>query len=87
MTRLYLDASCIIYLVEASSPFHDVSVQRILQYNSAAMITSTLSCLECRVKPLRVGDAPLVARYDAFFDKAIPAQDHERVGTARCDGS
>ena len=33
-------------------------------------VTSHLARLECRVKPLRDGDAALLATYDAFFTRA-----------------
>jgi predicted nucleic acid-binding protein len=69
MRSVYLDSSCIIYLVEASSPFHDVAVERVLQYKDATAISSTLSRLECRVKPIRTGNDALLARYDAFFSQ------------------
>jgi predicted nucleic acid-binding protein len=67
MKSVYLDSSCIIYLVEASSPFHEVAVTRVLQCKGATAMSSTLSRLECRVKPLRAGNDALLARYDAFF--------------------
>ena len=70
MSRVYLDASCIIYLVESASPFHEKVVARLGQYRAdpdASVVTSRLSRLECRTRPLRDGDAGLLAAYDAFF--------------------
>ncbi|MBK8698026.1 MAG: type II toxin-antitoxin system VapC family toxin [Deltaproteobacteria bacterium] len=70
MNRLYLDACAIIYLVEAVDPFH-AHVARRLQLHGAGgesdVVTSLLSRLECRTRPLRDGDERLIARYDAFF--------------------
>ena len=70
MSRVYLDASVIIYLVEAESSFHTVarqSVGRVRGDPQARLLTSRLSRLECRVKPLRDSNQPLLAKYDAFF--------------------
>lgn len=70
MSLLYLDACCIIYLIESSSPFHGAVARRILQHQllpEAGLITSRLSRLECRVKPLREADNRLLSEYDSFF--------------------
>jgi uncharacterized protein len=70
VSRVYLDASCIIYLIEVSSPFHATVAHRLLRYQAdpkAALVTSSLSRLECRTKPLRGGDTRLLAEYDVFF--------------------
>jgi uncharacterized protein len=70
VSRLYLDTCCIIYLIEASSPFHGKVAQRLLAHRAdptALLLTSRLSRLECRVKPLRDADAKLLASYEAFF--------------------
>ena len=70
MSLLYLDSCCIIYLIEAASPFHPAVVRRILAHNTisgATLVTSRLARLECRTKPLQGGDAVLLARYEAFF--------------------
>ena len=67
--RLYLDAAPIIYLMKGIPPlqqavkahlagtrtFHDVAV------------TSELARLECRVKPIRVGNTNLLRLSDLFF--------------------
>ena len=70
MSRIYLDACCIIYLVEAESPFHAVVVRRLLQYQTAPasrLLTSRLSCLECRTRPVRDNDRKLLEAYDKLF--------------------
>jgi predicted nucleic acid-binding protein len=72
MSRIYLDASAIIYLVEAISPFHATIVARLLPYRSdpqSCIVTSRLSRLECRVQPLRNADDRLLTEYDAFFSR------------------
>lgn len=68
--RLYLDANAIIYAIEAVVPFHHAVVTRIAQAHAdpaGAVCTSRLSRLECRMKPLRLADAQLLAKYDNFF--------------------
>ncbi len=73
VSRVYLDACSIIYLVEASNPFHKTIVRRLLRYHSdpaSCLITSRLSLLECRTRPLRVKDAVTLGAYDAFFAAA-----------------
>ena len=59
--RLYLDASYIIYLVESGSPWHEAAVRRFSDHRSqdGQVVTSQLSRLECRVKPLRERDRML----------------------------
>jgi uncharacterized protein len=70
VSRIYLDACSIIYLIEAASPFHDVIVRRVLEHQAdpaSRLITSRLSCLECRVRPFRENDKKLLAAYDRLF--------------------
>jgi len=72
MSRLYLDACTIIYLVEAVSPFHVTVTARLLPQRTdpqSRLITSRLSRLECRVQPLKNADTRLLAAYDAFFSR------------------
>ena len=72
MSRIYLDASAIIYIVEAESVFHAAAVRAIARFRSdpqTQLVTSRLSRLECRVKPLRDGDKELLGKYDAFFQR------------------
>jgi predicted nucleic acid-binding protein len=72
MSRIYLDASVIIYIVEVESPFHEAalrSVQRFRGDSESQLITSRLSRLECRVKPVRDSNTKLVEKYDAFFKR------------------
>ena len=70
MSRIYLDASCIVYLIEAASPFHAAVAAKLIRYRtdpSAAVVTSRLSRLECRTRPLREGNSTLLGAYDAFL--------------------
>jgi predicted nucleic acid-binding protein len=72
--RLYLDANTIIYAIESLPPLRDVVIARITQAEEAiggVVITSWLSRLECRVKPLREANADLLTKYDEFFTRKL----------------
>jgi predicted nucleic acid-binding protein len=69
----YLDTSAIIYLVEGSTSTRHLVARSIAGAEkdpAGRLLTSRLSRLECRVKPLRAGDQELLATYDAFFTRA-----------------
>lgn len=69
--RLFLDAYALIYRFEGAAPFRsaaiDLMAQLSVQQANVELAVSRLSVLECRVKPLREGNAPLLKRYDDFF--------------------
>lgn len=67
--RLYLDANPIIYSIEGVPEFRTASLAWIEEAEAAggAVITSRLSRLECRVRPLRDGNTELLARFEGFF--------------------
>jgi len=67
--RLYLDANPIIYSIEGVPEFRAAALGWIerAEGSGGAVITSRLSRLECRVRPLRERDADLLARFDGFF--------------------
>jgi predicted nucleic acid-binding protein len=69
----YLDASCIIYLIEGEAQLRAAVSQRLEAVSAepdGRLVTSRLSLLECRAKPLREGDAGTLAAYDSFFSAA-----------------
>ncbi len=73
MISPYLDTSAIIYLVEGAVAAREAVARRIADAERAQegrLLTSQLSRLECRVKPRRLGDDALLARYDALFTRA-----------------
>ena len=68
--RLYLDASAIIYSIESAPPLRNVVLSRILAAESTpggAILTSRLSRLECRVRPLKLAQISLLQTYELFF--------------------
>ncbi len=84
---VYLDSMIVIYLMEGPDPFRVKAKDRIDQLVAAGdeAAVSDLTRLECRVKPIRLGDASLLADYDAFFDApdllkfALPGSVFERA--------
>lgn len=65
---VYLDACCFIYLVEGQPPWRSAIEARLRALGPGArVVSSQLSRLECRTKPLREGDHRLLANYDALF--------------------
>jgi len=66
---IYADANVIIRLLEGDAATRAPLEARLLPLRGSGrfLLTSRLSRLECRVKPLRANDAGLTALYDAFF--------------------
>ncbi len=64
--RYYLDSSPIIYDVEDTAPFA-VAVDAKLSVAGLVLVTSELTRLECRVKPLRENNAKLLKDFDDYF--------------------
>jgi uncharacterized protein len=65
----YLDSVIIIYAVEGLPPFRARALARLAASMTTGdpMAVSDLTALECRVKPMRMGDVALLADYDAFL--------------------
>lgn len=67
--RVYCDSVILIYLLDNSGIFHRRAEARIASLRAAGdqVVVSDLSRLECRVKPLRAGDAAALAEFHSFF--------------------
>ena len=67
---VYLDSVIVIYLIEGPDPFRVRAEARLAQITAAndQVATSHLTRLECRVEPIRLNDASLLADYEAFFN-------------------
>jgi uncharacterized protein len=67
--RLYLDANPIVYSIEGVPEFRLAALGWIERAEAAdgVVITSRLSRLECRVKPLRDGKMDLLELFEGFF--------------------
>ncbi|NOT62182.1 MAG: type II toxin-antitoxin system VapC family toxin [Acidobacteria bacterium] len=68
--RYYLDTAPIIYTVETVVQFAP-RVDAILARAGLVLITSEMARLECRVKPLRDGNATLLKDFDDYFANTI----------------
>jgi predicted nucleic acid-binding protein len=69
----FLDANALIYLVEGSVPFANrvqAQLRELADANPGLRIAaSRLSWLECRIGPMKSGDAETLADYDHFFTR------------------
>ncbi|MGH7964895.1 MAG: type II toxin-antitoxin system VapC family toxin [Candidatus Binatia bacterium] len=70
--RLYLDTAPVIYTVERVSPYF-AAVNARVSVVGVVLITSDLTRMECRIKPLRQGDTTLLKDYDDYFREAVTA--------------
>lgn len=68
---VFWDACAIIYFVEGAAPWLERLIPLLdrLDRQHAGHAVSTLSLLECRVKPLREQDSVTLALYDRFFSR------------------
>jgi predicted nucleic acid-binding protein len=66
---VFLVSVIVIYLIEGPEPFRTLARAQLTQVAAASdqLATSQLTRLECRIKPIRLNDALLLADYDAFF--------------------
>ncbi len=64
---LFLDACVIIYLVEAAEPFHSQVLNILHQHYTGKVSVSSLSFLECCVKPMRENNSAVLYLYNQFF--------------------
>ena len=68
MSRIYWDSCVAIYRVENVAPWAVTLAQWLAAQDAgAALCISELTRMECRLAPLRAGNAELLARYDDFF--------------------
>jgi uncharacterized protein len=71
VSRLALDSSALIYLVEGATSVRERVTQRVaavLAHPSGQLVASRLSRLECRVRPLRDDNQTLLQEYEALFE-------------------
>lgn len=76
---IYPDACVVIYLVEEHSTIFPRIDTALRKTSGAAIAISDLTRLECRVRPMKQGDALLLARFDRFFDNPR----HIRIAASR----
>lgn len=69
---IHCDSVILIYLLDAADSFHDRAVARMGALKAAGdrIAVSDLTRLECRVKPIQVGDLARLHVFETFF--ALP---------------
>jgi len=67
--RIFLDTNIIIYFIQKPAGWGPRAAARFAALHAAkdTPVVSDLTRMECRVKPLKMGDAILLASFDAFF--------------------
>ena len=67
--RIYIDAAPVIYLFEGTKALKGTTQKQLegTKNGDDVIIASELTRLECRIKPLKEGDAELLTLYDDFF--------------------
>ena len=68
--RLYLDAAPVIYTVE-QVPLYAAAVDARLSAPEVVRVASDLTRMECRVKPMRDGNADLLNDFDDYFGVSL----------------
>ena len=66
---IYCDSVILIYLLDAADAFHRRAVARLSALKAAGdqICVSDLTRLECRVKPIQLGDSARLHKFDTFF--------------------
>ena len=69
---VYLDSVIVIYFVEGPAPFQAAAQTHLTALRIAGhrLAVSDLTRLECRVKPLWLGNVAVLADFEAFFTAA-----------------
>jgi predicted nucleic acid-binding protein len=67
--RVYCDSCILIYYYDHTGPFNVRATNRLRALTAAGdrMAVSDLARLECRIRPIRIGDTVKLAAFDAFF--------------------
>jgi uncharacterized protein len=66
---IYLDSAILIYYLDGIGPFQARAVNRLTTLRAAGdqVAASDLTRLECRVKPIQLGDTLRLSKFDGFF--------------------
>lgn len=68
---VYFDSSALIYLIEGARPLAEAVRARLqtlmMRDPTTRAAVGRLALLECRVRPMRTGDAATLDAYDSFF--------------------
>ena len=66
---IYLDSAILIYYLNGIGPFQVRAANRLVAMRTAGdhIAVSDLTRLECRVKPIQLGDTLRLSKFDGFF--------------------
>jgi hypothetical protein len=66
---IYLHSAILIYYLDGIRPFQALTVNRLTTLRAAGdqVAASDQTCLECRVKPIQLGDTLRLSKFDGFF--------------------
>jgi predicted nucleic acid-binding protein len=67
--KIFLDTNIIIYFIQNPPGWGPRAAARVARMHAAGdtPVISDLTRMECRVKPVKTGDAVLLAGFDSFF--------------------
>jgi predicted nucleic acid-binding protein len=67
---IYLDSAILIYYLDGIGSFQTRAANRLIALRGAGdqVAVSDLTRLECRVKPIQLGDTLRLSKFDGFFD-------------------
>lgn len=89
MTKIFLDACIIIYLIEKHLIYASQIEELMDGVSDAVFCLSPLVRLECLVMPIRTKDVQLLKLYETFFDAqrllAIPPEVYNQAARLRAD--
>lgn len=68
--RLYPDSCVLIYRLQQVEPWAEKIARALEPLETLQFVVTDLTRMECRVLPLRQGDADLLGRYDRFFGRS-----------------
>lgn len=88
---VYLDSAIVIDAVEGAASFQARARAQLaaLIDSGARVAISDLVCLECRIKPIQLGDTRLLADFETFFTDSdviwlpMPSSVYERAARIR----
>jgi predicted nucleic acid-binding protein len=82
---VFIDANILIYHLEANPDLGAKASARLAALHAAGgqVVVSDLIRLECRIGPLKSGDAMLLSQYDGFF--SLPSVEVVALTAAVCD--
>jgi len=70
LRRLYPDSCVLIYRLQHVEPWAEQIARALEPLENLQFFVTDLTRMECRVLPLRQGDAELLNRYDLFFKRS-----------------